>query len=163
MSQALAFAVLAGIVSGSLALAPLSGSISLVLLAYFVQLPLMLAGLTMGLAAAIVATLSATLINGAIAGLLPALIFLVILGLPALLLVRQALLSRQQAGDLIWYPPGLILAQLTAMAAAGIALAFVVFIGQPGGLLGAIETFLADAIAELSNAASRPVPAPDCR
>ena len=76
MSQALALAVLAGIISGGLGLAPLSGSFGLVLISYFVQLPILLAGLTMGMASAIVAVVTAGVISILIAGLLPALIYL---------------------------------------------------------------------------------------
>ena len=159
MSQALALAVLAGIVSGALGLAPISGSILLVLVSYFVLLPMMLTGLTLGLAAAVVAALSAILLNGAIAGVLPAIIFAIAFALPALHVVRQALLSRQdEAGDLIWYPPGLILAQLTVMAVALLALAFFASMGQPGGLVGIIETVLVDAIRQLSEAAGQAAP-----
>lgn len=158
MPQALALAVLAGIISGGLALAPLAGSIALMLLAYFVQLPIMLAGLTLGLAAALVAVAAAALVNGLIAGLLPALIFLAVFAAPTLLVVRQALLSQQQSNGTIWYPPGLILAQLTVMATLGIALAFAAFMDQPDGLLGVIETTLAETIGQLSAATGQPVP-----
>lgn len=158
MSQVLALAVLAGIISGALGLAPLTGSFGLVLLSYFVQLPIMLAGLTMGLAAALVAALTAAIISTLIAGLLPALIFLVALALPALWVVRQALLSRQDQGSLVWYPPGAILAQLTVMAVLALALAFFAFMGQPGGLPGAIEVMLIQAFEQLSAAAGQPAP-----
>ena len=159
MSQALALAVLAGIVSGALGLAPLLGSFALVLLSYFVQLPLMLAGLTMGLAAAMVAALSATLVSGFIAGPLAAVIFAIAFALPSVWVVRQALLSRQDPGaGLIWYPPGMILAQLAVMAVLALAFAFIAFNGQPGGLVGAIETVLALALEQLSAATGQPSP-----
>ncbi len=159
MSQALALAVLAGIISGALGLAPISGSIALVLVSYFVLLPMMLAGLTLGLAAALVAAVSAILLNGVIAGILPALIFAAAFALPALLVVRQALLSRQdQAEGLIWYPPGLILAQLTVLAVLLLVLAFFAFMGRPDGLMGVIEAVLVDAIQQISEAAGQPAP-----
>jgi hypothetical protein len=52
----------------------------------------------------------------------------------------------------------LILAQLTVAAVALLALAFFAFTGQPGGLLGIIETVLVDAIEQLSLAAGQPAP-----
>ncbi len=159
MSQMLALAVLAGIISGGLGLAPLSGSFGLVLVSYFSQLPIMLAGLTMGLASALVAVMTATIVSALIAGLLPALIFLAALALPALWIVRHALLSRQdQAGGLVWFPPGLILAPLTGMAVLALALAFFAFMGQPGGLPGTIETILVQAFEQISAAAGQPAP-----
>lgn len=159
MSQALALAVLAGIVSGALGLAPLSGSLLLVLISYFVQLPMMLAGLTMGLAAALIAAATAIALNIVIAGVIPALIFGLAFALPSLLVVRQALLSRSdQTTGIVWYPPGLILAQLTVLAVGGLALAFLAFMGQEGGLLGAIETMLVEAFGQLSTATGGPSP-----
>ncbi len=159
MSQALALAVLAGIISGALGLAPISGSIALVLVSYFVLLPMMLAGLTMGLTAALIAAVSAIILNGLIAGVLPALIFAIAFALPALLVVRQALLSRQDPAEgVVWYPPGLILAQLTVVAVVLLAAAFFAFMGQPDGLLGIIEAVLVDAIQQISEAAGQPSP-----
>jgi hypothetical protein len=161
MSQALALAVLAGIVSGGLGLAPLSGSLGFVLVSYFVQLPLMLAGLTMGLAAALIACMAAMVLNGLIGGVLPALIFGVAFAAPALLVVRQALLSRQDQSGLVWYPPGLILAHLALLTVVVLALAFLALSGQPGGLLGTIETVLLEGAALVSEAAGQPAPDPE--
>ena len=162
MSQALALAVLAGIISGALGLAPISGSIALVLVSYFVLLPMMVSGLTMGLVAAGVSAFSAIVLNGVIAGFLPAVVFAVAFALPALLVVRQALLSRPDGtGDLVWYPPGLILAQLTVVAVSLLVLAFFAAMGQPEGLVGIIETVLVDAIRQLSEAAGQTAPDPE--
>jgi hypothetical protein len=162
MSQALALAVLAGIVSGALGLAPLSGSVAFILVSYFVQLPMMLAGLTMGLAAALVAALAAILLSALIGGVLAALVFAVAFALPALLLVRQALLSRQDpAAGLVWYPPGFILAELTVLAVLGLALAFVALMGADGGLVGFIESMLAEAIDQFTLATGQPALDPE--
>jgi hypothetical protein len=62
------------------------------------------------------------------------------------MVVRQALLSRQEAGRVEWYPPGLVLAQLTAFAVLGITVAFVVLLGHPGGLAGVLAAFLGSAL-----------------
>ncbi|MEZ5935522.1 MAG: DUF2232 domain-containing protein [Alphaproteobacteria bacterium] len=162
MSQALALAVLAGIISGALGLAPLSGSFALILVSYFVQLPMMLAGLTMGLAAAIVAALAAIVLSALIGGMLAALIFAVAFALPALLVVRQALLSRQdpEAG-LVWYPPGHILAELTVLSVLGLALAFFTLMGEEGGLIGFIEIMLAEAFGQFTAATGQPALDPE--
>jgi hypothetical protein len=63
--------------------------------------------------------------------------------------VRQALLSRQDGGNVEWYSPGLLLAQLTCVAGLGIGLAFLLLLDHPGGLQGAIEAFLASALVEM--------------
>jgi Predicted membrane protein (DUF2232) len=149
MTQQLGLAVLAGIASSALFLCLLTGVPGMVLFAYFVQLPLMLAGLAMGLTASMVAVAGALLINGLVAGALAAMIYGVIQALPALVVVRQALLSRQQGQNLEWYPPGLLLAQLTCLAGLGIGLAFFLLLDHPGGLQGAIEAFLASALVEM--------------
>jgi hypothetical protein len=159
MPQTLGLAVLAGVVSSALFLCLLTGVPGMVLFAYFVQLPLMLAGLAMGLTASMVAVASALLINGVIAGAVATMIYGVIQALPALVVVRQALLSRQQGEDVEWYPPGLLLAQLTCLAGLGIGLAFLLLLDHPGGLQGAIEAFLASALVEMGAIDAEAVPA----
>jgi len=149
MPQTLGLAVLAGVVSSALFLCLLTGVPGMVLFAYFVQLPLMLAGLAMGPTASMVAVVSALLINGVIAGAVATMIYGVIQALPALIVVRQALLARQDGGNVEWYPPGLLLAQLTCVAGLGIGLAFLLLLDHPGGLQGAIEAFLASALVEM--------------
>ncbi len=158
MSQALALAVLAGIISGGMALMPLAGSFGLIFLGYFVQLPLMLAGLTLGLTAAAIAAVSATLVIAIIIGPLGAFIFLATLVVPAIIVVRQALLSRVVHGTTEWYPPGLVLAILTVFAVGGLVLGFVMPMDEPGGLLGLIDRSLTEAILQLTEAAGQTVP-----
>ena len=68
MQQTLGLAILAGVASSALFLCLLTGVPGMVLFAYFVQLPLMFAGLAMGLTASVVAVAGALLINGLIAG-----------------------------------------------------------------------------------------------
>ena len=150
MSQAVALAVLAGLISGGLFLSLLTGAPSLLLLAYFVQLPLLFAGLTLGLVGSVIAAASGILVNGLLAGLLAALLYAVVQALPAVVVVRQALLTRQgNDGAVEWYPPGLILAQLAVLGALGIILAFVLLFDQPGGLEGVIEGFVNELLAEV--------------
>ena len=158
MPQTLGLAVLAGVVSSALFLCLLTGVPGMVLLAYFVQLPLMLAGLAMGLTASMVAVAGALLINGVIAGAVATIIYGVIQVLPALIVVRQALLSRQDGQNVEWYPPGLLLAQLTCVAGLGIGLAFLLLLDHPGGLQGAIEAFLASALVEMGAIEAEAVP-----
>jgi len=158
MSQALALAVLAGIVSGALGLAPLSGSPLLVLISYFVLLPMILVGLTLGLAAALIAAITAMVVNSVIGGWLPALIFGLAFVAPAILIVRQGLLSRQEQAGVVWYPPGMILAELAVLGVVILAVAFFALMNQPGGLVGMIETVLIDGATVLSEAAGQPMP-----
>lgn len=150
MSHAVALAVLAGLLSGGLFLSLLTGAPSLLLLAYFVQLPLLFAGLSMGLVGSVIAATSGILVNGLLAGLLAGLLYAVVQALPAVVVVRQALLARQDSdGTVEWYPPGLILAQLAVLGAVGIVVAFVLLFDQPGGLEGVIEGFVGTLLVEV--------------
>jgi hypothetical protein len=158
MPQTLGLAVLAGVASSALFLCLLTGVPGMVLFAYFVQLPLMFAGLAMGLTASMVAVAGALLINGMIVGAVATLIYGLVQALPALIVVRQALLSRQQGKDIEWYPPGLLLAQLTCLAGLGIGLAFLLLLDNPGGLQGAIEEFLTSALVEMGAIEAEAVP-----
>jgi hypothetical protein len=148
MPHPIALAVLAGLASSALFLSVLTGFLGVVLLAYFVQLPLLLVGLTLGLTGSVIAAASGLLVNGLIAGFATALVYALVQIVPTLVVVRQALLSRQDGGQIEWFPPGLLLAQLTALAAGAILVAFVVFLNQPGGLEGAIEGFVTSALQE---------------
>src|SRR5918996_19194 len=140
MPQTLGLAVLAGVVSSALFLCLLTGVPGMVL------------------TASMVAVASALLINGVIAGAVATMIYGVIQALPALVVARQALLSRQQGQDIEWYPPGLLLAQLTCLAGLGIGLAFLLLLDHPGGLQGAIEAFLASALVEMGAIDAEAVP-----
>jgi hypothetical protein len=161
MPQTIGLAVLAGIASSALFLSLLTGVPGMALFAYFVQLPLLFAGLAMGLTASVVAVAAALLVSGLIAGFLATLIYAFVQALPALIVVRQALLSRRNDQALEWYPPGLVLAQLTCLAALAVLLAFLLLLDRPGGLQGAIEAFLTSALTELGAIQVDAVPPPE--
>ena len=148
MPHPIALAVLAGLASSALFLSVLTGFPGVVLLAYFVQLPLLLVGLTLGLTGSVIAAASGLLVNGLIAGFATALVYALVQIVPTLVVVRQALLSRRDGGQIEWFPPGLLLAQLTTLAAGAILIAFVLFLNEPGGLEGAIEAFVTSALQE---------------
>jgi hypothetical protein len=149
MPNPVAMSILAGLISSAMFLALMTGLPGMVMLAYFVQLPLLFVGLTLGVAASVIAVASGLLVTGMVAGLVVAAIYTVVQAVPAVYVVRQALLSRTVDGHTEWYPPGLLLAQLALIATAALALAFMILMGQPGGFRGAIETFVVDALREL--------------
>ena len=114
---AAAIAVLCGVVGGSLYLAVVLGSPGALILVYLTQLPLFVAGLWLGIGAAAIAGATATLVLLAASDAMAALLFAAINAVPVVLLVRQALLAqRQEDGTVLWYPPGLLTAWLTALA-----------------------------------------------
>ena len=149
MPHPLALAALAGIASSGLYLSLISGIPGIILFAYFVQLPVVLVGLTLGLAGSLVAALGALLVTGVIAGVLAAVLYVAVQAGPALIVVRQALLSRDVDGATEWFPPGLLLGQLTLGAGLAIFAAFVIFASEPDGLAGVVESFLAVALSEV--------------
>ena len=99
MSQAIGLAVLAGLISSTLFLALSSGLPGTVLLAYFVQLPLLFVGLSLGLAASMIAATGGVLMCGLIAGLIAAVLFALVQAVPAVVVVRQALLRAARAAS----------------------------------------------------------------
>jgi hypothetical protein len=148
MPNPVAVAILAGLISSAMFLSLMTGLPGMVMLAYFVQLPLIFAGLTLGVAGSVIAVASGLLVTGLVAGMVAAAIYTVVQALPAVFVVRQALLAREVEGRIEWYPPGLLLAQLAMIATAGLVLAFMVLLGQPGGFKGTVETFVVGALRE---------------
>lgn len=108
----------AGVLSALLFLSIAIGSAGAVILGYLAPLPLFAMGLGAGLISAATAGATATALVGLIAGLIPALTFAALLVAPAVVLIRQALLSRIDAdGRLEWYPPGRLVMWLTGIGA----------------------------------------------
>ena len=110
--------------------------------AYFTALPLYLVGLSLGLAAAATAGVAATVGIWLPGGGATAMVFLTITVLPAVVFVRQALLSHNDTqGNQVWYPAGnmvFILCMLgaTLYSAAALWLSFL-----PDGFEGSVRGF----------------------
>jgi hypothetical protein len=154
----------AGLASAVLYALPLWGASASILFAHFAQLPLLLVGLTMGFPAGIIAGLAGMAATAVLGELLVAGGFAVICVLPALLVVRQALLARplvQNSGapnnaadddaapdagaqprDMEWYPPGLILMWLVGLGILALTVAAVVLANRPEGFQGSVEAML---------------------
>jgi hypothetical protein len=128
-------AVVLGAISGALYLAAfvLPGG---VVLASLTQAPLFIAGLTLGLPAALAASATSALVAGPIGALLHGLVNAV----PVLVLVQRALLSRRAAdGSLEWYPPGLIVSWLTGLGLAALGALLLLLASAEGGIAGAMQ------------------------
>lgn len=149
MSKTTVIALVGGIASALLFVALLTGSPAAMLFVYMVPLPLFLVGFSQGLVAAAIAAGSATAATSAIGGLSLALIFGVVIALPVLFIVRQSLLSRPGADNTTeWYPPGLLLGWLTALAAVAIALVVLVQWGGGSDLPDAIRARFQEGLAQ---------------
>ncbi len=145
MSRGTAIALALGALSGACLLSLASGSLGALILVYMSPLPLFLTGLAFGMPkaiAAIAAGIAVSLIYG-VAAMVP---YAAMVAIPAAILTRQALLSRATPDGLVeWYPPGLLLIWLTAIAGAGFLLASLgaSLSGISGGLPGVFEPRLA--------------------
>ncbi len=149
MTRSLVFGGLAGLASALLVMTVVASPFGM-LLGYLAPLPLFFAGLTKGVGAVTMAVAAGTLAS-AYNGVMPAVTFALLFGLPALWLVRQALLARpaeEAAGSadvvegLEWYPPAGLVLRLAAWAGLLFALALVATSGREGGLIGALQPVL---------------------
>jgi hypothetical protein len=132
-------AVVLGAISGALYLAAfvLPGG---VVLASLTQAPLFIAGLTLGLPAALAASATSALVVSAPTGPIGALLHGLVNAVPVLVLVQRALLSRRAAdGSLEWYPPGLIVSWLTGLGLAALGALLLLLASAEGGIAGAMQ------------------------
>jgi len=145
-----AIAAACGAASACLYLALMLASPGAMILVYLTQLPLFLAGLWFGAAAAAIAGVSAAVVLLAASDVLAAAIFAALNAVPVVLLVRQALLARRNAdGTLSWYPPGRLTVWLTALGILGIAAALLL-LGGPDGLQATLRDIIARALDHLT-------------
>lgn len=106
---------IAGLASGVLFLALVSGGGAMPFFGYFVQLPIFFIGFALGLTGAALASAGSTAIVLTGAGFEAALLYAVSQLLPVLIVIRYALWSRAEANQpLEWYPAGLLLGKLAA-------------------------------------------------
>jgi hypothetical protein len=132
-------AAVLGAVSAALYLAALAlpGG---VVLASFTQAPLFFAGLTLGLPAALAASVTSALMVSGAAGLVGGLVHGIVNALPVLVLVQRALLSRKAADGVVeWYPPGLLVSWLTALGLLALGVLLLLLASSEGGIAGAVQ------------------------
>ncbi len=147
MTKSILMALAAGIASGLIFLAPASGSMLGLLLANFTHLPLFLAGLGLGAVGVTIAALAGAAVTTALADLTGVTPYVLGFALPAVIIARQALLSRAAPdGTVAWYPVGRLLAIATGYAAALLVIVAVMLGGQAGGLEGTVRTALGEVL-----------------
>jgi Predicted membrane protein (DUF2232) len=148
--QTVSGAVLCGAGGAGLYLSVLTGSPAAAILVSLAQLPLFIAGLWLGTAAAALAGLTAAaIVLAAARDLMAAALFVALYVVPVVFLVRQALLARTLSdGALEWYPPGRLTAWLTGLAAGLFGIALLWF-GGPQAMQSTLRQALAPALAEL--------------
>jgi Predicted membrane protein (DUF2232) len=150
---AVAPAALCGAAGAACYLFVLTGSAGAAILVSLAPLPLFIAGLWLGTAAAVIAGLTATTILLAAArDIMVAALFASVYAAPAVLLVRQALLARTGGdGALEWYPPGALAAWLTGLA-LGAFVIVLFWLGGPQAVQSMLRQALVPALAELTDA-----------
>ena len=121
----------AATLSALMCLSTILGSFGAILLAFLSPLPLFAVALGRGWIAGMAAALMGGIIVLLFTNGMAALFFLILCGLPAALLARQALLARplnddQESGDIEWFPPGLLAMWLTALPVAGLLTAILI-------------------------------------
>jgi hypothetical protein len=145
-----AIAAACGAASACLYLALMLASPGAMILVYLTQLPLFLAGLWLGVAAAAIAGVSAAVVLLAASDVLAAAIFVALNAVPVVVLVRQALLARRDAdGTLRWYPSGHLTVWVAALGILGIAAALLL-LGGPDGLQATLRDVIARALDTLT-------------
>ena len=143
ISKDTAIVIGAGALSGIMYASLKTGHPILLLLVFFSLLPLFTVGLAYGVNSLLVAVVAGTVVNAALGD--PVHLFrgvpgyLLLIAAPAVVVVRQALLSRQHEGDAAWYPAGHLVSWIVGFAAVYFLVAALATSGSPGGLAGAIE------------------------
>ncbi len=133
-------AAAAGVASAVFQASLLTGSLGAFLLAYLAQLPLFLVGLSLGVGASAIAAAVATAVLAAFGGIVFALTFAAVNAAPALLVTRQALLTRTAPdGTLEWYPAANLLTGIVGAAGLLFLGAALWFATSPGGLEGQVR------------------------
>lgn len=134
MSRDTVIAIFGGCLSAAASLVILTGAPGGLIFVYLAPLPLLLAGLGLGLQPAIVAGAAGALVSAMIGGPGAAGVYLVVSAVPVCIAVRQALLNREgPGGKTLWHPPGAILALLTVFSGAMLVMAAIYF-GADGGM-----------------------------
>lgn len=147
MNRQLGLALAAGLLSALMFLSLAKGIALGAVLSYAAPLPLIMAGLALGMRALIAAGLVAVVAVAAVAGGFSALPFAIAAALPALVVTNRALLWRNgHDGSVHWYPPGLVLAWLTAAGLALMLCGTALLAGSPEGIEGRLTKLLASAL-----------------
>jgi hypothetical protein len=143
-------AAVAGVASAVFQAAPLTGSLSAIMIWYFAQLPLFLVGLSLGTGAGVLAGGVATVLLALFGGIVFA-ISSMAFHAPAVLVARQVVLSRADGqGGIEWYPAGRLLVGMIGAAALLFLAAFLWGSTDAGGLEQIMRAHVADALKNLA-------------
>lgn len=147
MSRIILIALGGGALSGLASLAVVTGVPGGLLVVYLTPLPLFLVGLAHGLKSTTTAVLAGVVMAGLIGGAMAGLLFALMHALPVWMAVRLALIRWQVtdgsgATKEEWTPAGTILGMLAVIAVALFGVAYLLALGEQGGLQGMILSIL---------------------
>jgi hypothetical protein len=150
-SRLFGFALAAGLLSALLFLLLAKGFGSGIVLSYVAPLPTMMVGLALGGSAVLMAVgvgmAAVTVTTGGISGLL----YLAAAALPCLVVTNRSLLWRDAAdGSVEWYPPGLVLAWLTALGLVLMIIGTWLVAGHPEGIKAWVTETIGQAVSLLA-------------
>ncbi len=144
-------AIGAGLTAAILFAAWLSGSFLALALTPIAPLPLLVAGLSLGVGAAVIAAVAATIAVLMVGGVALAVIFALINAAPVVFLARQALLQRRNSDQQTeWYPPGLLVMWLAGIATAGFIVLLMASLDAEGGLEGHLRVSMTEALKQVA-------------
>lgn len=147
MNRQLGLALAAGLLSALMFLSLAKGIALGAVLSYAAPLPLVMAGLALGMGASVVAGLAAGAAVAAVTGGFSAVPFAIAAVVPALVVTNRALLWRNaDDGSVHWYPPGLVLAWLTAAGLVLMLVGSALLAGRPDGIEGSVTKLLGTAL-----------------
>lgn len=151
MTRLIGFPLAAGLLSALLFVSVVKGMAFGIVLSYVAPLPLLMAGLAFGQAAAWIAVLVGALAVAGAAGGIAALPFLIATGIPALVVANRALLWRTAPdGSTEWYPPGPILGWLSAAGLALLLIGAMLVPDHPDGVRGWVSETIGQTLAALA-------------
>lgn len=141
-------AACAGLVSAAAFMAGLTGSMPLVILANFAPAPLLGAAFGLGALGGIVASVTSALLVLVAGGINSAIVFALATAVPAAILGRQIMLSRQmEDGTVEWYPQDYMLVWLFGIGVASFGALALFLAGQSAGFAGTVHA----AMTEMAN------------
>jgi len=151
----------AGALSAALYLAIQLASPGALIFAYLSPLPLYLAGLSLGPVIALIAALTGAVLALLLGGAIDGLSYAVLNAAPAVMLIKLALLSRNdENGQAEWYPLGRLVAWLSAGAAIYFVAALMLANMLGTGLWDGVALFLDNMVSGLASDTGRePAPA----
>jgi hypothetical protein len=155
MPRELAIAAGCGLAAALFHLSVLTGSPSALVFVYLTQFPLFVAGLWLGVKAAIIAGATATAASLIVGDAWSTLFFLIADAMPVAILVRQALLWRtDEEGRVWWYPPGRLVVWWTGIGVVALLGGAIALSGGSGGLAGAVHDLAAADLARFFGGSS---------